>query len=655
MHAGYRGNTGKMIKDLLPGIFFDFLEEMCPYSEFPIHELEFKQANFSAFLTHHESLVLPLILLWEPKAETLQELGELVQIDNLILVERNLGRLLQLSIPGLAAQEFKIKVELKEKMAELGTLLKQVLGAEFLPNLEKSLPSVIYSSFSSICEDSKLQTKLGIDCSVDIRSGPPRLNIETAEAVVQFISSRFSETYDFLCQRQSHGIPQIAVELCINLMGSENQTHLRCLFSIQSWLRNLFSSSSQTYTSTLPFLVMYLSQQLLNFVKRTNSLDCKKAALVVLDTLIQQSFSKSENSLVLSLVQINSSLVNIICEDPDSNSAQIAKRILEFLFVENIHKFKDVFDNLEYPSLGIFSLLSVSVGKYKKDRSLTSFLRTFLRVTDLVEFHFCENILRQLKQRLETSGIELNVLLEKDLDIVKELVMRLLTLSKMNIKSISTLAINCLGEIGPVNLKSNVLNDNSVFQPSDPSKPAFAYVKPILKKLSKLLNRESGTFARDVFNTISNILSSTQEGMELCLEDHGLNVLEPLKKKGKRNLQVPPVIQDVGRFKDEIDDEGLWVYSSLEYSSWIKVLVIRFLNCFSDKSVLGLMLGVCKNSLELCELILPYIIQEGLLHQDENIRLVVSTRINSFFKEFQDQVGSSSTFLQDKVPVYFER
>ena len=644
-----------MIKDLLPGIFFDFLEEMCPYSEFPIHELEFKQANFSAFLTHHESLVLPLILLWEPKAETLQELGELVQIDNLILVERNLGRLLQLSIPGLAAQEFKIKVELKEKMAELGTLLKQVLGAEFLPNLEKSLPSVIYSSFSSICEDSKLQTKLGIDCSVDIRSGPPRLNIETAEAVVQFISSRFSETYDFLCQRQSHGIPQIAVELCINLMGSENQTHLRCLFSIQSWLRNLFSSSSQTYTSTLPFLVMYLSQQLLNFVKRTNSLDCKKAALVVLDTLIQQSFSKSENSLVLSLVQINSSLVNIICEDPDSNSAQIAKRILEFLFVENIHKFKDVFDNLEYPSLGIFSLLSVSVGKYKKDRSLTSFLRTFLRVTDLVEFHFCENILRQLKQRLETSGIELNVLLEKDLDIVKELVMRLLTLSKMNIKSISTLAINCLGEIGPVNLKSNVLNDNSVFQPSDPSKPAFAYVKPILKKLSKLLNRESGTFARDVFNTISNILSSTQEGMELCLEDHGLNVLEPLKKKGKRNLQVPPVIQDVGRFKDEIDDEGLWVYSSLEYSSWIKVLVIRFLNCFSDKSVLGLMLGVCKNSLELCELILPYIIQEGLLHQDENIRLVVSTRINSFFKEFQDQVGSSSTFLQDKVPVYFER
>ena len=644
-----------MIKDLLPGIFFDFLEEMCPYSEFPIHELEFKQANFSAFLTHHESLVLPLILLWEPKAETLQELGELVQIDNLILVERNLGRLLQLSIPGLAAQEFKIKVELKEKMAELGTLLKQVLGAEFLPNLEKSLPSVIYSSFSSICEDSKLQTKLGIDCSVDIRSGPPRLNIETAEAVVQFISSRFSETYDFLCQRQSHGIPQIAVELCINLMGSENQTHLRCLFSIQSWLRNLFSSSSQTYTSTLPFLVMYLSQQLLNFAKRTNSLDCKKAALVVLDTLIQQSFSKSENSLVLSLVQINSSLVNIICEDPDSNSAQIAKRILEFLFVENIHKFKDVFDNLEYPSLGIFSLLSVSVGKYKKDRSLTSFLRTFLRVTDLVEFHFCENILRQLKQRLETSGTELNVLLEKDLDIVKELVMRLLTLSKMNIKSISTLAINCLGEIGPVNLKSNVLNDNSVFQPSDPSKPAFAYVKPILKKLSKLLNRESGTFARDVFNTISNILSSTQEGMELCLEDHGLNVLEPLKKKGKRNLQVPPVIQDVGRFKDEIDDEGLWVYSSLEYSSWIKVLVIRFLNCFSDKSVLGLMLGVCKNSLELCELILPYIIQEGLLHQDENIRLVVSTRINSFFKEFQDQVGSSSTFLQDKVPVYFER
>jgi len=83
--------------------------------------------------------------------------------------------------------------------------------------------------------------------------------------------------------------------------------------------------------------------------------------------------------------------------------------------------------------------------------------------------------------------------------------------------------------------------------------------------------------------------------------------------------------------------------------------VARFLNCFSDKSVLGLMLGVCKNSLELCELILPYIIQECLLHQDENIRLVVSTRIISFFQEFQDQVGSSSTVLQDNVPVYFER
>ena len=645
-----------MIQALLPGIFFDLLAEKCPFSEFPFVQLGFKQPNFSTFLTQHESCVLPLILLWEPSVDTLQELGELVQVDYLILLERNLDRLLQLSVPGLAAHEFRIQVEHKQKMAGLGALLQQVLGEEFLPSMKKSLPSIIFSAFSSIREEKVLQTRLGIDSCVDIRSGPPMLNIETAEAVVGFISAKLGETYDFLCQRLSHGIPQIAVELCINLIGLETQTNLRCLFSLQTWLRNLFCSSSQSYFSTLPFLVMYLSQQLVNFVQRTQSQDCKKAGLVVLDTLIQKGFVKSESSLLPSVIQINSCLIGVISVDPESSSAQIAKRILEFLFIENLAKFKDLVGNLEdYPSLGIFSLLSSSVGRFKKDQSLKSFLKTFLQVTDLVEFSFCENILTQLKNKLEISDTQLNILLEKDLDIVKELVARLLILSKIDIDSIALLAMSCLGVIGPIDFKSNNLTTSSVLKSPDPAKPASAYVIPILMKLNKMLNRGCGTLSRDVFNAISNILSNTEEGRELRLEEHGLDILEPLRMKGKRNLQVSPVIKDGARFKEDIDNEGLWVYSGLKYRSWIKVLVTKFLRCFSDKSVLGLLSEICKDSLDMCELILNYIIHECLLHPDEDIRLVASTRINAFFKEFQDHIGSSSTFLRDNVPIYFDR
>ena len=664
-YAGFNSNNKADLSSVLPGILFDFLEQSFSFLEFPISLLGFMDSEINKFLVEYEAVVVPVILLNSPTAATLQDLSERVQTDAKQLVARNLSKLFQYSYPGMAATEYKITFKLSGKMNQLGDLIHQNLEKEFIRCIINDIPSLIASSFARIREEKKLGELFDLKYISSLDTEPPELNTKVAEAVIDLITLTINrDAYDFLCEQQPQSILMVAVDLCSGLQHRDKQFLLRSLYSLYCWFKHFFGSPTQLKHTVLPFLTRFLSQQLLKFAKEQGDIDCQRAALMLLEKFLQEVMVSSVESIQSFGVELNTCLVSVIANSKQE-AANVAKTILEHLFVENVKKFEGIMEDLEeYPEAKEFSLLSASVSKYRRNLDLKSFFRSFLSISEKVDQSYCENILTQLQQRLGSSMFEFSVLLDQDLTLVRTVVMKLLNMSKHDLDPINQLAMKCLGLIGPIDLKTQALNLESVQPGSTVVNPASGYIFPILTELNKMLNHISGSLSMEVFKTICSMLTNTAEGREIDLKQEGseLRILEPLKTKAKKNLKTSPVIENEEKFKLDIDDSGLWVYSTSDYETWLKTLVHKLLSCMSDRSVLGLMKVVCNHSLRLCEIVLPFIIHECLLHCNGDIRLIVSSRINSFFLELfeystpeSESRGGTPVMYQTDAPVYMDK
>ena len=662
--AQKKGETKDVLEPILPEIFYDFITKKFPYAEFPIHLFGFSVGKFNNFLSYYEKEIVPMILLNSPNNQTLLELGDRLKLQAPSVIERNLLMLIQFSFPGLVAKEFGVLVLNKENMSKLGDLVHNYYRDEFAKKVFNNAPSLISFTFSHINDSKELQRDLHVDKFTDIKAGPLDFNYELAQSVIDYLKVMGEEDiYDKLCARNPMSIPEICVDLCLNLHADHKQSQLRCLHSLFLWLKNILSDNSRNILSALPFLFTFISQQLLIYISRTEEKDCKTAALLVLDGLVTQIMSCSIASVQNCVVELNTCLISIIMDEKNPETAEKARHILEFLIVENTDHFSNIEGGLEeYPTTEMFSTLSATLGTVKKNQSLNQFIENFMMITKRVEVSFCKNLLNQLNSRLDTSSYEFAGLVESNNNLVDSLVKQLLRISKTDDQSISTLAMDCLSRIGPVEISASS-NISPAAESADPSSPASAYVVPILENMRQLLKHSSSSLTKDAFGAIVGILSSTTEGRELNFDnlDRELAILRPLRQKGKKNLNLTPVLEDEKRFKNDLDDPALWSSPGQSYANWIKVLVHKFLNCMSERSVLGLMKVVCKESEKLCELIFPFIVHECLLHSNADIRSIISFRICSFFKEYYDYSTSendsraSTPTLGHEVSVHMDK
>ena len=89
---------------------------------------------------------------------------------------------------------------------------------------------------------------------------------------------------------------------------------------------------------------------------------------------------------------------------------------------------------------------------------------------------------------------------------------------------------------------------------------------------------------------------------------------------------------DVGRVRSTVDSPVLWD-QGISHTSWLTSLVTTLLGCFAEHTVPHHLSAVCRLDTALCRTLLPFIIQELLLVNCSDIRLILSKKICDFFRD----------------------
>ena len=171
---------------------------------------------------------------------------------------------------------------------------------------------------------------------------------------------------------------------------------------------------------------------------------------------------------------------------------------------------------------------------------------------------------------------------------------------------------------------------------------------PVMLELKKLLLGSDGAVSRVASTTISNILSRTREGADWLTPQPGEEVstlqelFAPFQRPGA--LQKVKARVDVEKVLQRADLPSVWE-SGEEHGPWLRKLVETLLDCFTENTSLKMMVDACKCSLELCRILMPFIIHEFLLVNSSDVRIIVSKQINDFFRAHFEEVSKCPSSL----------
>ena len=168
-------------------------------------------------------------------------------------------------------------------------------------------------------------------------------------------------------------------------------------------------------------------------------------------------------------------------------------------------------------------------------------------------------------------------------------------------------------------------------------------------QLKKLLLGPDGTVSRVASSTISNILSSTREGADWLIPQPGdhftlQELFAPFQRPVALKKETHKIRVDVQKVRQIVDLPAVWGGTDL-HGPWLTKLVQTLIDCFAKNTSMKLLAGVCNCSLEVCRVLLPFLIHELLLVDCSDVRIIVSKKMNDFFRAHFEEVAKCSSSL----------
>jgi len=599
-------------------------------------------------------VIVPLVLLQSPTEACLTQLSTMVAKQPAELLKQNFDKLAQFFLPGMAAKEFKLELQGIKKMSLLADFIHgKYPNDSFLDLVLKNFPSTMQQMFLNVNDSNALKSTFQINKIEKVSSNPPELSAQLPSKVAELLQQVYEDNiWQTLSKSRPDSIVKIAVTLASNLTCSTanvTEDHLRNLHSLYLWLDCIGPSVNDQMVSVLPFLAQYLCNSLLSLVTPEKNVDFSvtKSSLMVLQKLILIITPVDSSSLVPILFSINYCLVSLICKVCTDDIVSIAVDILEYLLVQNDFRFTTVLPELEdYPDKPIFATLQAGLDKQPKgtdSTSLSGFIARFLNVVSTTDPVFLELPLKTLKTKLKSLSMQLLDLM-KSTSVLRNLVCALVKIVKSNTGLVVTDALQCLAEIGPLDLDSQVLEYQNDFAISFGNN----HIVSILNHLKDLLMCNDGPVSRSAAQAVTNILSYTEDGQKflepLGEEDPSLQRLKeivlPFQKTKTKLSKSKDATVDANLFRTKVDDPNVWSLKET-HSNWLKSLVYQMLSCFHERTVLSHLLDICHLSLRMCEAILPFIVHQLLLFGSSEVRLILSAKFCKFLKDhFESETPS---------------
>ncbi|XP_049947955.1 serine-protein kinase ATM-like [Schistocerca serialis cubense] len=253
------------------------------------------------------------------------------------------------------------------------------------------------------------------------------------------------------------------------------------------------------------------------------------------------------------------------------------------------------------------------------------YLQLSTRKTELRDLYLSLKNLRGFSEDCEES-------------ILHRLLCVLVGLTSAEDKEVQLGASRCLGEIGPSDLATLVLQpeketDENIVLTED---IVVLLIGSVLKKLSVALVDENINVVKETSSALYTMLASKEariflesEASRSLNQDYIMPFINHKKSRHDISLDV-----DTELFRKLVDCRDTWTPGRSTHEKWITNLVCSILQTFdAEKNFLPHLIPVCRVKVSLCEAVLPYLLDLVLAGKEKVCSSIVIHHLQHFFKE----------------------
>lgn len=293
----------------------------------------------------------------------------------------------------------------------------------------------------------------------------------------------------------------------------------------------------------------------------------------------------------------------------DSNQlSNLCIDMLEFLMVKHKDLFIEEIQKLDsIPDTEAFQKLSTEHHNVKYQNRDVTLQDEILQFFDLGKTVESVGSLKHLRGLLEQSKYDLRIYvteLRQTRGFIEDcreshlhkLICILMRLTSSKNYDISTEAMRCLGEIGPADLATLVLQPENLILNSDKS-PLEILLGVALSFFSKYLI-DHNVLVQQMTSQALKCIFDTNVGPTLLKLDFGFGTIDPLfinpffSTSSKKIFLKAKV--DMTSFMTNVNNDKLWNPSHSSHDKWITDLVCTILDNFEEKELFESLVEVCK-------------------------------------------------------------
>ncbi|XP_051881913.1 serine-protein kinase ATM isoform X4 [Pristis pectinata] len=574
----------------------------------------------------------------------------------------------------------------RENASKVFDMLKEddCLGKQQIDYLSlNNLPEIVVEVLNTLYDRPNQDVANGVELvkfvgALDPAPNPPYFPSCVIKATLEYIGSCHKDKFKSLVavlSKNPDSIQKILLAICKKAADSTSayEKH-RILMMYRLFVNLLLKEIMDGLGGLWAFVLRDVIYSLIHHINsRPSHMDdistrsfslCCDLLNVTCQTAVEHCGDALENHLHV----IVGTLTPLVQEQPEIR--QQALTLLKYLVISNQNN-ENLYHAIRrldpFPDLPDFKELRLTQEKIKYSRKQFTLLE---EISHFLSVNTCDSLpltrlvgLNDLKKQLELHKEDTKILLKECQDdpessVLVKLVVNLLQLCKSAIchpagKDILEAAGKCLGEMGPIDFSTIALQhkkDEFHFKGAELLKEnKFKLVFILLSVINNALIDQCIDVRFAAAKCAKNILA-TQTGYqfwELSKNDPNgpdpmLMYLQPFRTPRKK---VPESLVDSGSSPSEkLDDGCLWIPQGANHDTWLKTLTCALLDSGGVKSeVLKLIKPLCEVKADFCQMVLPYLIHDILLHGDNSCwQALLSNHIQSFFN-MCCRMGSTSS------------
>ncbi|XP_066152379.1 serine-protein kinase ATM isoform X2 [Euwallacea fornicatus] len=537
----------------------------------------------------------------------------------------------------------------------------QVLGSRLRENLIENIDQLVLCLINMVTDSKSLELVLGENVLV-ISKG---ISLKDFQACISYVESFLCDSrplIQFLSQTKISQLQRINLHLQCKVYSATIDQQLKCLHQYTIFIDLIVTTIKQSFPLTTFFLrdIIHFLMHLAINISETKV--CRAVVNYIryfLKNILPDKTKDFEEFLVFTV----NSLKNL-CQQRDVLSA-LCIDALEFLIIENQQSLMHSIEKLDaFPLTTKFDRIRKAHQKIKyegKNVTLEDEIKSFLAYSD---FATRQDSLIHLKHLLSKEKEQLKQLYDKlsekrrfsedcDESLIHRLTSMLIKMSCYPTENISQEAIKCLGELGPANLTTIVLEPEKKVLDIKCT-PLELFTGHVVSLLTQYIVDSDINVVKTASETLYEVLKY-KEGKNVVVSDIDFGY-GPINKhfiipyistfhKGTSQLRV-----DIQVLSDMAVTSRIWCPTSpVKNDEWITSLVLSLLNVFEYGAYLRDLASLCKVKAKFCEHILPLLVYLMLSLNNVSVTKILSNQINSFFTQHWNLTVSSST--SNLVPV----